>query len=78
MDGFIGVLFLEVSYLCICFWALGAQFSDGRHLWVGEGGRGFSRCGLLATVTLCCSKVLLQFLHCLGGGLDDFGPRSLF
>ena len=42
------------------------QISNGRHLWVGEGGRGFSYDVCLAAGTVCCSEVSLQFLHCSG------------
>ena len=48
------------------FLALNAQISDGRHLWVGEGGRSFSHYGWLTAVTVWCSKVSIQLLHCSG------------
>ena len=65
-DGLIDILFFVVGHLFICFWALNAQISDGRHQWVGEGDRSFSRDGWLTAIFVCCSKVLLQFLHCSG------------
>ena len=55
--------FSEVGHLYIWFWALYAQISDGRHLWVGEGGHSFSHDGWMTAVTVCLSKVSLQFLH---------------
>ena len=55
--------FLKVSNLYIYFWAIGAQISDSRHLWVGRDFRGFSHDGCLAAVTVCLSEVSLQFLH---------------
>ena len=63
-DGFIDVIFLEVINLCNCFWALDARIRDGRNLWVGEGGWGFSHDGWLAYVTLCCYEVSIRLLHC--------------
>ena len=58
--------FLEVGHLSICFWALGAQISDVRHLWVRKVVCNFSHYGWLTAVTVCCSKTQLQFLHCPG------------
>ena len=75
MDGFIDVIFIEVSHLCICFWGLGNKISDVRHLWVGECGRGFSHDGWLEAVTGCCSEVLIQFLHCLGKVVGCSWPK---
>ena len=73
MDDFIGGLFLEVMHIYICSSKIGAQICDGRHIWVGEGGQGFVHDGWLLDVTLCCSEVLLQFLHFSG----EFFGRSL-
>ena len=71
--------FLEVGHLSICFWSICAQISDGRFLWVGEGGRSFSHDGWLTTVTVCCSKLFLQFLHCSGKfiGCSWFKVKSI-
>ena len=63
-DGLIDIIFLEVGHLSIYFWALGAQISDGRHLWVEEGGRSFNHDDWMEAVIVCCSKVSLQFLYC--------------
>ena len=75
VDVFIIVLFIELSHICICFGALGAQISDGRHLWVGGGGRSFSHYGWLVAVTVCCSEVSLHFLHRLGKFVGCSWPK---
>ena len=67
--------YFEVGHLSICFWALGSQISDGRHIWVGESGLSFSHDGWLASVNVCCSKVSLQFLHSSRFFLDALVPR---
>ena len=56
--------FFEVGHLSIFFWALSTQASDVRHIWVEEGDLNFSHDGCIAAVTVCCSKVLIQLLHC--------------
>ena len=78
MDGFIDVLFLEVSHLCIYFWALVDQISDIRHLWFREVGSSCSHYVWLAAVTVCFSEVSLQFLHYSGKNSDALGPRSKY
>ena len=66
-DGFIAIILLKVSHLCIRFGVLNAQIRDGcRHIWVGEGVQGFSHDSLLAAATICCSEVSLHFLHFSG------------
>ena len=57
--------FFEVGHIPI-FLELGAQISDGRQIWVGEGGLSFIHDGWLVAVTVCLSKVLLQIIHCSG------------
>ena len=66
VDGLIYIIFIEVGHISIYFWALGAQISDGRYLWVGEGGLSFSQYGWLVAVTVCWYRASLQFLHCSG------------
>ena len=55
-------ILFEVGHLPICFWALGAQLSDVRHLWVREVDGSFSHDGWLAAVTVGFPKV-----RCSGG-----------
>ena len=73
--GFIDVLFLKVSHLCVYFWSIDAKIRYVRHLWVGEGVHGFSHDGWLADVTVCCSEVSLQFLHCSGKFVGFYWPK---
>ena len=75
VGGFIGVLFIEVSHLWICFWDLGDQMSDGRNLWVGIGGVSFSHYVWVLAVTVCWSKVLIQFLQYLGKFVECSFPK---
>ena len=65
-DGLIAILFLKVSHLQICLWALDERIRDGWHLWVGEGGQGFTNDSYLTDFTVRCSEVSLQFLHFSG------------
>ena len=58
--------FFEVIHICIYFWALGAQISDGRNIWVMEVRRSFNHDVCLADVTVCWFKVSLQLIHCYG------------
>ena len=60
------IFFLKVGHLSICFLALGDQIGDGSHLWVRKGGRSFIHDVWMEAVTVCCSNVFLQFLHCSG------------
>ena len=74
-DGLIDNLFLKVYHLTICFWALDDQINNGTHFWVGEGGRSFIHDGCITAVTVCCSKVSLQFLYVSGKFLRCYWPK---
>ena len=73
--GFIDFLLLELSHFCICFGAINAQIVNDMYLWVRKGVWGFSNDSFLVAVAVGCSKVLLQFLHCLGKLFGSSWPK---
>ena len=66
MDGLIDILLLDLGHLSICFWEISTQLSGGRYLWIREVGGSFIHDGWLTAVTVGCSEVSLQLLHCSG------------
>ena len=57
------------------FWGARWKISDGRHIWVGEGGHGFSHDGWMEAVTGFFSNVFLQLLHCSGEFFRCYLPK---